>query len=131
YGGSAYNRPALGKSDKLAGFRLPRPTPKPKADAPEAKVKPEDTVEYYLDARNAIAAGAGPGTIAVYDTDRGTENAPPQIYMTEYELKKYGTEPITVYGKYFKTRTSNEDQSTFADWTSKDRPIKEATTDAE
>lgn len=153
FGGSGYDKLPNGKTASLPGFQLPNPKAKPKAkpgdsDPPPPSSKPPASspppssgapasappagpkVHDFLDVKTGIDAGMGPGTIAIYDTDRGTEKAPPAIFMTEFELNKYGPDPTKIYGKYFKTRVSDEEASTFSsDWTKATRSVVEAQND--
>lgn len=133
FGGAGYDKLPLARSEKMSGFHLPKPAPKPPPPGPDAKpppVAPEFTVTHYLDVKNAIAGGFAPGSIAIYDPDRGTEKSPPTLWMTAYERGKYGPDAVKIYGQYFKTRASSEQVSTFSSaWTNKDRAIGEAAAD--
>lgn len=143
FGGKGYDKLPLAKADSMGGVHLPKPAPPPppkpaKAEG-EAASKPDDkppppppesTVAYYLDVNNALQAGFGPGSIAIYDTDRGTDQkSHPTLYMTVYEKNKYGDD-AKIYGQYFKTRQSDEHKSGFgSNWTVENRPTTEAETD--
>jgi len=142
FGGQGYDKLPFGKSASLPGFQLPNPKlkskvkpgeseppksePKPGESAPTTP-PPEPTVHDFIDVKKGLDAGVGSGSIAIYDTDRGTGATPPELYMTAYELKKYGPDPTKIYGAYFKTRMSDEEVSSFSSaWTTKDRPVTEA-----
>jgi hypothetical protein len=131
FGGPRYSRMPMGQSETMAGYHLPKPPPTPKEGEPETKTKPEETISYYHDVQSAIAAGLGPGCVAIYDPDHGSEKSPPQIYMTEYEREKYGPSPVKIYAQYFRGRQGSEDSFDFTDnaWTKKDRAIMEAQKD--
>lgn len=136
FGGPGYDKVPSGKSASLPGFQLPNPKlnppPKPKpgeSEPPPLEPPPKEPpkVTDFINVKTGLDAGMGPGCIAIYDTDRGTERAPPELYMTAYELKKYGPDATKLYGAYFKTRLSKEEASSFSSaWSNKDRPVTEA-----
>jgi hypothetical protein len=129
FGGQGYDKP-LGSTAPLAGIHLPKPIPPPPKGSPPPDPTPESLNSHWIDLGNAIPGGFGPGSIVVYDPNRRAATAP-SLYMNPYELAKYGPDATAVYGKYFKSRDSDNDGAGFTNkaWENKDRPATESATE--
>ncbi|MBK8942671.1 MAG: hypothetical protein IPM79_35025 [Polyangiaceae bacterium] len=71
-----------------------------------------------LKVEKAIAEGMGPGSIVTYDPDHGA-TLKETVWMTPYELKKHGPDPVKIFGAFYKSRSTVEGTGvTFSkDWT--------------
>jgi hypothetical protein len=74
-----------------------------------------------LDVKKAREVGLGPGSIVVYDPDRGADTSA-ILWMNEYEQAIYG-DAVRVWGLYLKTRQTNRSKGvTFeSPWVQKER----------
>jgi hypothetical protein len=110
----AWGMPAFGGAtytNKRTGIKYEGPKGK--------RILPHD--KSLLEVKNAIANGMKPGSIVIYDTDRGAANA--DLAMNDYEIQKHGPDPVKIWGVYYKTRKSVADTDVdFADWTNPNRP---------
>lgn len=59
-----------------------------------------------LDVKTARGVGLGPGTIVVYDPDRGADTKG-MLWMNEYEQHVHG-DAVRIWGKYLASRSSNQ-----------------------
>ncbi len=113
WGMAAFNEKAAFKLPQGLGYQGPF----------GRRILPHDKT--LLEVKVAVSQGLRPGSIVVYDPDRGDKKHP-TLHMNEYDLKRRGltakSDATAVYGKWYATRSSVSDTDvSFDDWTSSTR----------